>query len=123
MTDRFNLSFTNEEHELFVWLQSQKNASGLIKDLLRSYRKGEQSISAAADAEPANDPAIINALLRIFIGEDVDGYGGEKAFLRYVDKPAMNRRVSMLMAAHPVEAAAVLAAAKAKYPTVGAVML
>lgn len=117
MTDRFNLSFTNDEHELFVWLQNQKNASGLLKDLLRSYRNGEQSI--VEKKEPETDQVIINALMRNFIGEDVENYGGEKAFLRYVGKPAMNRRVSMLMTAHPVEAASVIRAAKERYPLVG----
>lgn len=122
MTDRFNLSFTNEEHELYLWLQSQKNPSGLIKDLLRAYRNGEQTAAPKADAQPANDPVLIKALMQTFVGEDIEGYGGERAFLQYVDRQMLNNRVSLLMAAHPVEAAAVITATKERYPAVGVLL-
>ena len=118
MTDRFNLSFTNDEHELFLWLQSQKNGSGLLKDLLRAYRNGEQKPASAAEPDGPS-PAVVNALLQTFIGEDIAGYGSEKQFLQYVNRQMINTRVSMLMTAHPVEAVAVIAAAKERYPTVG----
>lgn len=122
MTDRFNLSFTNEEHELYLWLQSQKNPSGLIKDLLRAYRNGEQAAAPKADAQPANDPALIKALMQTFVGEDIEEYGGERIFLQYVDRQMLNNRVSLLMAAHPVEAAAVITATKERYPAVGVLL-
>ena len=122
MTDRFNLSFTNDEHELYMWLQTQKNPSGLIKDLLRAYRNGEQSAAPKTDAEPETDLTKINALMQNFVGEDVANYGGERNFLRYVDRQMLNNRVSMLMATHPEEASDVIKLAKEKYPLVGVLL-
>lgn len=119
MTDKLNLTFTNEEHDLYLWLKDQPNASGLIKDLLKGYRNGGTRPSAdPASEEPAE--AVIKSLVATFIGDDVREYGGERAFLDYVDEQMLSNRVARLMQAHPVEAVYVLAAAKKTYPAIGA---
>lgn len=120
MTDRFNLSFTNGEHDLFVWLQSQQNPSGLIKDYLKAKRNGEISDSITQEENKPDNSVLISSLLRSFIGDDVDAYGGEAVFLDNIDTQILNTRVSLLVAAHPNEADAVISLAKERYPVVGA---
>lgn len=116
MTDRFNLTFTNSEHDLYVQLVAEKNPSGLLKGLLKAYLNGDME-AQAEDAEPELNQALIEGLLMTFIGDDIENYQGESQFLANVD---LRSRIRMLNVNHPKEADAVIALAKAKYPFVGA---
>ena len=117
MTYRFNLSFTNDEYDLYDWLLHQKNSSGLIKDLLRAYRSGEQT--AAPEPEQVTDTAKINALMRRFVGDDIENYGGESVFLKFNGAQVISNRVHSLYVMHPAEAAEVIKLVKEKYPIIG----
>lgn len=119
---RINIGFGVNEDALYAQMKAEDNISRLLKNLYVAYKSGEQAAAPKADAQPANDPALIKALMQNFVGEDIEGYGGERIFLQYVDRQMLNNRVSLLMAAHPVEAAAVITATKERYPAVGVLL-
>lgn len=119
MTDKLNLSFPNDDHDLYLQVKSLKNPTQTIISLLRDYFNGGRAQHATTESgEPAE--AVIKSLVATFIGDDVREYGGERAFLDYVDEQMLSNRVARLMQAHPVEAVYVLEAAKKTYPVIGA---
>lgn len=120
MTDRFNLTFSNDEHDLYLKVMALPQKTRIIKDLLRAYFDGNAPAAAVRDdPKDETDFALIGTLVGMTVGEDVTAYGGEYQFLQYVTAAMIQNRISSLRIQHPKEADEVISQIRRMYPKIG----
>jgi len=81
MSDKFNLNFTDEEHNLYLQMKALPNPSKIIKDLLKVYFKNPVK---AEPKEESIDFSKIGTIIGTFVGDDVVAYGSQDEFNRNV---------------------------------------
>ena len=111
MSDRFNLTFTDAEHDLYLFLKNTPGATRELKAFLRRWMQGGENPTATetgtqtdADAEQER----IAEIYEITFGDIPEVYGTMHRFLRECGLSAIKGRIQTLTANHPKEAAEVV---------------
>ncbi|MBO5368616.1 hypothetical protein J6A32_08305 [Methanocorpusculum sp.] len=119
MTDRFNLTFTDAEHDLYVFLKNTPGATREIKSFLRRWMQGGENPTATetgtqtdADAEQER----IAEIYELTFGDIPENYGTMYHFLRECGLSAIKGRIQTLTANHPKEAAEVVHQLRRNHP-------
>lgn len=119
MTDRFNLTFTDAEHDLYLFLKETPGATREIKSFLRRWMQGGENPTATetgtqtdADAEQER----IAEIYDITFGDILENYGSMQVFLRECSLSAIKGRIQTLTANHPKEAAEVVHLLRRNHP-------
>ena len=119
MTDSFKLTFTNEEHDLYVFLKNTPGATREIKSFLRRWMQGGENPTATetgtqtdADAEQER----IAEIYELTFGDIPENYGTMYHFLRECGLSAIKGRIQTLTANHPKEAAEVVHQLRRNHP-------
>ena len=119
MTDRFNLTFTDAEHDLYLFLKETPGATREIKAFLRRWMQGGENPTATetgtqtdADAEQER----IAEIYELTFGDIPENYGSMYHFLRECGLSAIKGRLQSLTANHPKEAAEVIHLLRRTYP-------
>ena len=119
MTDRFNLTFTDAEHDLYLFLKETPGATREIKAFLRRWMQGGENPTATetgtqtdADAEQER----IEEIYDITFGDILENYGSMQVFLRECSLSAIKGRIQTLTANHPKEAAEVVHLLRRNHP-------
>ena len=119
MTDRFNLTFTDAEHDLYLFLKETPGATREIKAFLRRWMQGGENPTATetgtqtdADAEQER----IAEIYELTFGDIPENYGSMYVFLRECGLSAIKGRIQTLTANHPKEAAEVVHQLRRNHP-------
>ena len=119
MTDRFNLTFTDAEHDLYLFLKETPGATREIKSFLRRWMQGGENPTATetgtqtdADAEQER----IAEIYELTFGDIPEHYGSMRVFLRECGLSAIKGRIQTLTANHPKEAAEVVHQLRRNHP-------
>ena len=119
VTDSFKLTFTNEEHDLYVFLKNTPGASREIKAFLRRWMQGGENPAEANQGEQTDADAEQERIAEIYeltFGDIPENYGSMYHFLRECGLSAIKGRLQSLTANHPKEAAEVIHLLRRTYP-------
>ena len=119
MTDRFNLTFTDAEHDLYLFLKETPGAPREIKSFLRRWMQGGENPAEANQGEQTDAAAEQERIAEIYeltFGDIPEVYGSMYCFLRECSISAIKGRIQTLTANHPKEAAEVVHLLRRNYP-------
>lgn len=116
MSDRFNLTFTDTEHDLYVFLKSTPGATREIKAFLRRWMQGGENPTAGIQTDADADRERTAGIYELTFGDIVENFGTMRNFIRECGLSAIQGRIITLRANHPQEAADVLDILKANHP-------
>ena len=119
MTDRFNLTFTDAEHDLYLFLKETPGATREIKAFLRRWMQGGENPAEANQGEQTDAAAEQERIAEIYeltFGDIPENYGSMYHFLRECGLSAIKGRIQTLTANHPKESAEVVHLLRRNYP-------
>ena len=120
MTDRFNLTFTDSEHDLYLFLKATPGATREIKAFLRRWMQGSENPAEETEGEQQQDADAkqerIAEIYEITFGDIPEHYGSMHTFLRENGLSAIKGRIQTLRANHPQEAEEVVHLLRRNYP-------
>ena len=119
MTDRFNLTFTDAEHDLYLFLKETPGATREIKAFLRRWMQGGENPAEANQGEQTDADAEQERIAEIYditFGDILENYGSMRVFLRECSLSAIKGRIQTLTANHPKEAAEVVHQLRRNHP-------
>lgn len=119
MTDRITLTFTNEEHDIYLFLKNTPGATREIKSFLRRWMQGGENPAEANQGEQTDAAAEQERIAEIYeltFGDIQENYGSMYNFLRECSISAIKGRLQSLTANHPKEAAEVIRLLRRNHP-------
>ena len=119
MTDRITLTFTNEEHDIYLFLKNTPGATREIKSFLRRWMQGGENPAEANQGEQTDAAAEQERIAEIYeltFGDIQENYGSMYNFLRVCSISAIKGRLQSLTANHPKEAAEVIRLLRRNHP-------
>lgn len=122
MTDKINLSFANDEHDLYLYI---KNTPGMTREMKAYARSRMQGGDTPTEAEnqgeqtDAEHREQVRGIYELTFGDIQEHYGTMRNFLRECGVSALKGRILNLRAHHPQEAADVLNLLRENHPEIG----